>query len=208
MGAWVDGRSRGLWFPARKRMQDPRRIVLHWSGGNRDAAGVVDTLQKRGYAIHGVLEADGTFVQTADLDAHLPHAGDFSSTSLGIEMVNPGTGEATTPRRVIVESIHGRQVSYHDLTAAQYAALPGVLRRISKALGIPLRVKMSSTAIPEQLRDWRGVVGHYQLTENKNDPGPNVMRFVQRMEQSRSWLWGLSAVAAMGLGLYLYEARQ
>jgi len=191
-------------------MRDPMRIVLHWSGGNRGAEGVVSTLRKRGFAIHGVLEPDGTFVQTADLRAHLAHAGDFSGTSVGIEMSNPGTGPDTTaPRQRIVESLHGRQIGYYDLTPAQYAALPGVLRRISRELGIPIRVKMSTTAIPEELRNFRGVVGHYQLTDNKNDPGPNVMRFVARLAQSRWWWWlAVAATIGLGLGAYAYqEAR-
>jgi hypothetical protein len=169
---------------------------------------VVETLRDQGYGIHVILEADGTAVQTAALDSHQYHAGEFSPVSIGIETVGPGTGPNAGARPNYVDTIHGDRVRYAGLTPAQKRALPQILAKISTVTGVPVRAVSSSTVLPTQtLATYRGVVGHYQLTANKFDPGPAVIREVTTMRRSPAVVVVAVAAAAAGAALLVYALR-
>lgn len=80
----------------------------------------------------------------------------------------------------VIGSIQGRELVMFDLTEQQYASLA----RLTAALcvvfpNLPCETPLTDAGcVPEgklpddQLRRFRGILGHYHIQENKTDPGP------------------------------------
>jgi len=181
----IDGRELGLWFDGTtKRAAATRYLALHWTGGS-DAGTVVDqatrvyaTLVARGDSIHFVGCADGTFVQMADLDAHCVHVGSaHNDDSIGCEFVCPGSSglAPAVPRPLFQSIVHGAPVTYWGFTSAQVRAAAQLAQAILWRYGI------SYLGTPVCLDDTKppsfdgGVIGHFQVSGDKVDPGPATM---------------------------------
>ena len=182
----VDGRTLGLWFGNLPTRITTRKVVLHWTGGESPALRVYRTLVNRGLSIHFVVERDGRIVQMAPLTARAAHAGSLvNADSVGIEIVNAGTvlSAAHPSRPVKVGRIHGRAVRYADFLPAQYAAVERLVAWLLNRFSLPADVATPSTVFPttEGLRNFRGVVGHYQITTNKPDPGPALLDHLRQV---------------------------
>ena len=80
----------------------------------------------------------------------------------------------------MVGEVQGTQLSQYDFTPQQYralakltAALCTVLPRIACDYPREADGKLMTHKLPaEQWRDYRGVLGHYHVQDNKVDPGP------------------------------------
>lgn len=182
----VDGRTLGLWFSDLPTRITTRKVVLHWTGGESPAARVYRTLVNRGLSIHFVVERDGRIVQMAPLVARAAHAGSLvNADSVGIEIVNAGTVLSTAhpSRPVKVGRIHGRAVRYADFLPAQYEAVERLVIWLLARFSLPEIVATPTTIFPstETLRSFRGVVGHYQISTNKLDPGPALLDHLRRV---------------------------
>jgi N-acetyl-anhydromuramyl-L-alanine amidase AmpD len=76
--------------------------------------------------------------------------------------------------------VQGRTYHQFDFTNEQYRALPKLIAALNKALpririDAPRdpRGKIINRALPEStLRQFDGVVGHFHVQTNKQDPGP------------------------------------
>lgn len=80
----------------------------------------------------------------------------------------------------VVGEINGRELVQYDLTAEQYAALIRLTAALSRIFpNIELVAPRDADGnvanhvlSDDELAAFKGVIGHYHLTENKSDPGP------------------------------------
>ncbi|MCA8961273.1 MAG: N-acetylmuramoyl-L-alanine amidase [Planctomycetes bacterium] len=75
--------------------------------------------------------------------------------------------------------IHGRTYFQYDFTEAQYVALEKLLRtlveifpRIEPRIPLDAEGEPLREALPDDARGFRGIIGHYHVTDHKQDPGP------------------------------------
>ena len=76
--------------------------------------------------------------------------------------------------------IHGESLVQYDFTAEQYASLEALVAALVEAFPrLELRIPRAADGSvrhdvlsDEELRAFRGVIGHYHVTEQKVDPGP------------------------------------
>jgi N-acetyl-anhydromuramyl-L-alanine amidase AmpD len=176
--------TRDFKFQALGRRAETRAVVLHWTGGRRGAAGVFETLRERGLSVHFVVEADGTVWQFADCDRRCSHAGPANGWSIGIEIVNPAgatlSAKDSADGRTVAEcSIRGRRVRHASFTAAQTRSALALTRAVCAAWGLPFRARAGEgTATARELADFRGVLGHYEISDQKTDPGRGILDLV------------------------------
>jgi hypothetical protein len=90
-------------------------------------------------------------------------------------------GYSSRPARpgVHAGAVHGTVYYQYDFTEAQYQALERLLLALVRVLPrIEPRVPRAAdgsiiwTALGDGARDFRGVLGHYHFTTEKQDPGP------------------------------------
>lgn len=176
--------TRDYKFQALGHRAETRAVVLHWTGGRRGAAGVFETLRERGLSVHFVVEADGTVWQFADCDRRCSHAGAANGWSIGVEIVNPAGPELsakdTAAGRTITEcTIRGRLVRHASFTAPQTRSALALTRAVCAAWGLPLRARAGEgTATAQELSEFRGVLGHYEISDQKTDPGRGILDLV------------------------------
>jgi hypothetical protein len=92
----------------------------------------------------------------------------------------PGFVARPARNEPVVGMIQGRELVMYDLTPEQYDSLgkltkaltrvlPGIRRDVPRdALGQVIREQLDD----ETLRNYRGILGHYHIQQNKIDPGP------------------------------------
>jgi N-acetyl-anhydromuramyl-L-alanine amidase AmpD len=184
-------------FRALPRRKRTTATVLHWTGGAGLGEQVYRTLRTRGLSVHLCIDPDGTVHQYCDLDRLCSHAGRVDDENLdgrqhsanvstvGIEIVNPANRETLmrgVKRELVREKIHGVDVTYSAFTQAQTDAAIEVTRAICRHYGLPATPPMDGDDVLSSVmgeREWlefRGVVGHLNLTERKRDPGLALMR--------------------------------
>ena len=188
----VDGRSMSppTWWHAgtrgtRRRRKPPRAVVLHHTGGERDAVGVCSTLRDRGLSIHYVIDASGKVTQHADPDLAVTfHAGGANEWSIGVEITNRGVAPASKARaRVAYQStMHGRPTTFLRFSPDQVDAAQRLCEYLCERFGLPLRVPCDSALVATRavldlpaLSAWRGVLGHYHIERGKVDPSPHLL---------------------------------
>jgi N-acetyl-anhydromuramyl-L-alanine amidase AmpD len=160
------------------------QIVLHYDGiGNTREC--FEHLAERQLSAHFLVDVDGTIYQTLDLQERAYHATVANNRSIGIEIANIGAfpaGEAGIPTMVDPKqgTVHGIELVQSAFTSEQYAALaklidalcrtfPLIERRVpSDANGDVVMAKLPD----DELANFRGILGHFHIQENKVDPGP------------------------------------
>lgn len=160
------------WAPAADRggpLLKPRVIVLHYTGGQSfvGAERTLTTKDDRYVSAHLIVGRAGEVVQTVAFDRQAYHAGESSwhglkrlnSSSIGIEIVNPGWKRPGFPGWPTKRMAHKHGGSFRDwylYTDAQYQACAEVC-----------------LAIMDHYQSISDVVGHDDIAPGrKSDPGP------------------------------------
>jgi len=154
-------------------------FVLHWDGCVSSHQ-CFNVLLSRGLSVHLMLDGDGTVYQALDLaEARAYHAGKANERSIGIEITNPVRLHRNKwqkpPRPVITESrVHRRgkweRLDFYDIQKRRIVELSEVLcehLRIPRLLPTRGDEVLKSMAPP----GFKGVCGHYHLSNTKTDPG-------------------------------------
>jgi N-acetyl-anhydromuramyl-L-alanine amidase AmpD len=171
--------TRDLKFQALAKRTETRAVVLHWTGGRGLAPQVYRTLQARGLSVHFCVEPDGTVWQFADCDRRCSHAGTANGWSVGLELVNPAGPVADGGRALETSTIHGHTFQHASFTAAQTRSALAVTRAICGAWGVPYAARAGETVMgAKELGEFRGVLGHYELSMAKRDPGRRILELV------------------------------
>ena len=160
------------------------QIVLHYDGIG-DSRECFEHLAERQLSAHFLVDIDGTIYQTLDLQERAYHATVANNRSIGIEIANLGAfpaAEADTAelRDPVRGAVHGIELAQSHFTSAQYTALaklidalcrtfPRIERRVPRdANGDVVMSKLPD----DELANFRGILGHFHIQENKVDPGP------------------------------------
>ncbi len=167
----------------RARKEKPRMIVLHWTGSENKAEQVFRTLNSRELGVH--LVTQGTrVVQLCDLDLVALHAGVANEGSIGIENRNRGRPPSSPGhiRAVSTSLIHGQRMLTLDFTKDEVATIASLVTVMCDHFGIekviPGRGSEPHDAVltRAELARWNGVLGHYQVSIAKTDPGSALLR--------------------------------
>lgn len=167
---------------AKRRDPSGKRVnlfVLHWDGCTSSHQ-CFHVLLDRGLSVHLMLDGDGTVYQALDLaEARAWHAGNANERSVGVEIQNPvrlhRNKWQTPPRPIVTEALvhaHGtyEHLDFYDVQKKRAVELAEVL---CERFGIPRALPNDGDGVTRALAPsgFRGVCGHYHLSQNKPDPG-------------------------------------
>lgn len=160
------------------------QIVLHYDGFGSSRL-CFEHLAERQLSAHFLIDVDGTVYQTLDLQERAYHATVANNRSIGIEIANIGAfpiGEMGiaamhNPSR---GTVNGIELAQEDFTPAQYAALGRLIDalcqtfpRISRDFPRNTDGGVAKSKLSDgELANFRGILGHFHIQENKVDPGP------------------------------------
>ena len=181
---------------ARLRVRPIDMIVVHWTGGEGDVYQVHRTLQRRRLGVEFVIDPAGRAWQLCDpleLDA-MDCGRRYDPRSIGIEVACYGwrrlasqVPRAGRDRRTYVGRIRWSRRTMAAFRAPQYRALTGLCDALTEHVpSIPRRVCAESRTLSRrEAATVAGVVGHYQLSRRKLDPGLEPLQVIS------DW-WGRS----------------
>jgi hypothetical protein len=177
---------------ARKRLakQTIDMFIWHWTGGNGTYQGLYNVLDQRDLGVEFYI-GNGMICQFADpLLVDTYDAGPFNPRSVGCEIRNYGYTDWDRPlpaafkeRQTYETKMNGRTrkfARFHEdeiqcaiaLGDAVSAAIPSIPRAVPAAGGKLYPDTMSRTALSK----FKGHLGHYHLTDNKSDPGHDLLQ--------------------------------
>jgi N-acetylmuramoyl-L-alanine amidase len=187
----------------RPRTEPIRGIVLHWTGGIRNPAGLFQTLRARkspraphGLSVHYCIGVDGQVVQMCSHDLVCLHASGVNPWTVGIEIVNPAYPRILrkpnpvfelerrkgVKRTVYIDRIRRRDVTMLSFTPEQDWSATLLVEHLCSTLRLPRQVPtnpdgslMRRQMTEEELASYRGVLGHYHCHLTKNDPGTMLL---------------------------------
>lgn len=195
---WKDAGGLSFYAPDCAATWMPRRaetrldlFVLHWDACQSSSA-CYRALKDRRLSVHLMLDADGTVYQALDLlSATAYHVAGHNSRSVGVEICNPvyrTANSRSNPRPVAsLPRINGSGalplvLDYYpvqtkrvvELAEAVCSAL-NIPKALPRAPAHPSRHGADKTGVPLGILQspgaFRGVAGHYHLSEQKTDPG-------------------------------------
>jgi len=181
----------------KKRLQPIDLFVFHWTGGEQDPIPMCETLRARKLGVEFAISRSGTIYQFCDpMEVDTADAGFVNSRSAGCEIINYGySGQFTIdPVRAIKvpvvpkiakdrptyqATVHGRTVTTAEFYPCQTEAALGLANAFAQA--VPACVRKvppanCTTEIPkENLKFFKGFIGHYHITVDKRDPGTQLI---------------------------------
>lgn len=166
-----------------------RKKVWHWTGGEGTARALFRVLDGRELGIETAIDADGVLWQFADpifVDTY--DAGPWNPESWGTEITNygftaPGRSTPNPKRGTYRTTMNGRPREFARFFPSQIRTALALARAVSKAvptiaLAVPVGAdgKLFPSVAPRDfLRRFSGHLGHYHLTDNKADPGHDLL---------------------------------
>ena len=175
------------------------QLVVHYDGCGRSRDCFRVLHDERGLSCHFLIDVDGRVYQTLDVIERAWHATSANDSSVGVELAHEGAfveGEAPfdeSSPKIFRGDVNGRSLAQRPFTDAQYESLARVAATLiarfplmtadyptedaergtnaacaSSNFGAATPRKLSDG----ELRDHRGVLGHYHVQSDKSDPGP------------------------------------
>lgn len=171
-------------------------FVWHWTGGEGNAQTLFNVLDGRELGVEFYIDQEGWVYQFADpLFTDTFDAGAFNPRSVGCEISCYGfTGKDREPpgewgkkRETYVTMMNGRRRVFARFFPAQIKSAMALGLAISNAIpSIPKVVpvgpdwKLYPNEVPDRLMrprgGFKGHVGHYHLTDQKSDPGHDLLQ--------------------------------
>ncbi len=194
------------------RQFEPKKFVLHWTGGENAASTVHTTLQSRGRLGLGVdfcIEGSGVIYQYLDPAVHYGyHVGSrHNPTAIGVEICSYGfrwpvwtrwslkkVPKRARDRTVYETRFRGVRHYIADFYPAQKQAVFALVDALTKAFPrIERKVPKDLTGeykhhtLPrKEATNFCGVCGHYHLSKRKTDPGPRLIEEVDQYMEGKN----------------------
>jgi hypothetical protein len=170
----------------KKRTKPIDLFVFHWTGGENEPIVMAATLRKRDLGVEFAISRGGTIYQYCDpAVVDTADAGIVNSRSAGCEIISYGMPGLMGPpklgadRGVYIATTHGKAAKTARFYPVQIQAAIALAEAFSKAVpAVQRRVPDAElqTEMPRALLDqFKGFVGHYHITANKRDPGPELI---------------------------------
>ena len=174
-------------FKLVKKRRKPKMFVAHWDVC-LDTRSMVVVTKKRGLSVHFGIDNDGTIYQLMDTNDIAYHARGVNTTSVGVEIANgiyprfqsyykkSGFG----PRNIIIgEKVHDKELApYLGFYDVQIDAFNALAKALGGEYDIPFKIpKDKNENLVDKVdprvvgRSFRGIIGHFHLNPEKNDPG-------------------------------------
>ena len=178
----------GLAFRALPKRDETKHIVCHWTGAENPPDVAARNMAASKLSVHFMIDQEGTIYQLCDTDRRCDHAKGANDSTIGIEMINRGSG-LTLPdkghaRTLLRERVHGTSVTYYGFTSAQIRASLALIEALCRAYALPMRVPLLGGEVyPSELGPYLGspyfgVIGHLHVNKSKVDPGLSFLRSV------------------------------
>lgn len=164
-------------------------VVLHWTGGENHAEGLVKNMTKDGVSVQFYVDGHGNAFQLCDADMHCSHASGMNARGPGIEAANRANdkADALPKRQLLRETFAGSTATYTAFYPEQVRSILAITLSLCEAYGLPFSVPMDPKTkdvlarqfTPAELAAYRGVVGHCHWSpRRKRDPGLAMLRAV------------------------------
>lgn len=175
-------------------------IVLHWTA-TLTAEDTIRVLKERNLGVHFIVSENGVILQLADLAEITEHCGPLGNArSIGIEIVSPYYPKFQPycekhlgPRPIVLDDeVHGQRLGpYLGFYDVQEEAVAQLVKVVCSVCNIPVQIprdtegKALKTALSaEDLKKYKGIMGHLNLTTNKIDPGGyNYNKMLKRISE-------------------------
>lgn len=170
-----------------------KRIILHWTGGERQSKDVVEYLNSQNYGCHFIIDKDGSVFQSQNLNIKTAHASGDNYASIGIEIVNIGLlseagGKIPEGRSVYEDTYLGRPTKLLTFTPAQIDSAKKICKNLCQIYGIPYDVPRDKSnqelllkerfGSRQEIDNYTGICGHYHVDIERNfkpDPGTDLL---------------------------------
>lgn len=223
----IDGREDGTWWDyndeentAGRRKEPIRFGVLHHQAGEGKAKQCYDVLNKRAdpkhpgefdyLSVHFEIDQDGLITQMADLDTVCHQAGGVNAESWGVEIASLGLGHPSQkyPRDQYTDMVNG--VTHRDYLKFYPQQVESAYRLclyVNAMLGIPFTIPVDATGMKAirtvlskaELEIFRGLIGHYMITEKKPDPSPHLLdELVNRFARLKASVKSIGSSSPVG----------
>jgi len=166
--------------------------VIHWTGGEGTAKGLFRVLNARKLGVEFAIDREGMIWQFADpIKVDTFDAGIVNPRSAGVEVVNYGFRRKRSDiprkgrdRQLYKTRLNGRNRTfarfYPDQVAATIHLTEMICREIPTIPRCVPREKdgslMTRTMTRQELKEYKGVIGHYHITKTKSDPGTEIFK--------------------------------
>lgn len=164
------------------------QFVIHYDGAGSSAK-CFEILKQRNLSVHFMIDVDGTIYQTLDVKERAWHATRANSRSVGVELASTGAypvddGASVEPDKaqegMVIGQVQGKLYRMQDFTPRQYASLIKLTAALCSALP---RIAcdyprdrdghvINHVLTEEQFQAHHGLIGHYHIQPEKQDPGP------------------------------------
>lgn len=189
----ICGQERGMWWDpwspgCRRRAHPVTAVVLHHTGAENPPDRMFHNLRNRQpgpLSVHFAIDQAGKVWQFADpAETVCSHAGEANGYSIGIEITSRGTAPAVQgwEREAYTDTVHGRRGAFLRFYRAQMLAAYELCEWLCMSFGLPMLVPgepgdraRRTVMTREELARFRGVIGHYHVTERKRDPSPHLL---------------------------------
>jgi len=175
-------------------------VIWHWTGGENSARTTYNTLIRRRLGVSFCIDVDGVVWQYLDPVKHDPYdvGGSMGRRGISIEVANYGfvlrnkkPPKKGRGRPTDKERIHGVRLNVARFWPEQVSAIAALTKSLCVGLGIPLRFPRESDgslALREltrkEKRNFTGIIGHFHKTKQKYDPGFQIFRDLNYLEES------------------------
>lgn len=173
----------------KRRTVDITLGVIHWTGSENSVETMFKVLNKRKLGVEYCISPYGSLYQFCDMmEVDTADAGAANKISWGVEIVNAGIRRPGTlwrepqyrktkmgPRRGYDTNIHGRNVRCWDFYEEQTMTL-FALNRLIHYVVPTYESNVCVAPIEIDWKNFKGAVGHYNITKKKLDPGTEPMR--------------------------------
>ena len=183
-------------------LREPIMFVTHWDV-TLSSGHCLRILEKRGLAVHFLIENDGHIIQTCDMNDIAYHAGSrtLNACTVGVEISNAYdlkwqdwyVKKGFGPRPIVKGArVHGKRMSDHlGFYSQQELALAALWEAVSYACNIPLELPETQDALDPKASkaQFKGFVNHYHLTTRKIDCGgldnDTILKWAKEIRQER-----------------------
>lgn len=168
-------------------------FVLHWTAGEGDVVSCFNVLNARELGVEFYISREGEIFQFADpILVDTFDAGSVNPRSVGVEIANYGFKKEpkeipskAKDRKLIETIIRGHKIKlakFYDIQLEACNALVdsvcNAITTIPKTLPSEKGKYFSNTMTKKQLNSYKGLIGHFQISENKIDPGTDLLEYL------------------------------